>query len=537
MAELAPNELIRAVLRAPVDLLWNGGIGTYVKASGESHAMVGDRTNESVRIDADQLRCRVIGEGGNLGVTQRGRIEFALAGGRINTDAIDNSGGVDCSDREVNLKILLSRAVGNGDLTLKHRDQLLDEMADEVCGQVLANNDAQNETLTAAVAQAPGMVEAHQRLMAVLAERAGLDRDLEALPSDQVLATRQRSDRGLTRPELAVLLAFTKNLLADELVGSPLASDPSYDGTLVSYFPRQIQERYPDLVAAHPLRAELVATSVANQLVNRGGISMVHRLMGETSATVADIARAHTAATRIYDLDSTSDAIAELGPEVSVEVRTQLQLDVKRLGERAARWLLRNEPQPIDIEAVVATYSAPVHELHDIVARADDGPAPESEAKVAALTDAGVPDVLARRVAASGRAFGFLELSQVAARTAVDLHLVASISGALDDQLELSWLRQLLVDLPRTDHWETMARSALRDEFFREHAALTAAVLDHAGTGTPSTAEAAVEDWLGANAVTAGRCRQTFADIRASGVQDLARVSVAVRSLGQLTSG
>ncbi len=372
VAELPPNELIRAVLRAPVDLLWNGGIGTYVKASDESHAEVGDRTNETVRVDADQLRCRVIGEGGNLGVTQRGRIDFALAGGRINTDAIDNSGGVDCSDREVNLKILLSRAVGSGDLTRKHRDQLLDEMADEVCAQVLANNDAQNETLTAAVAQAPGMVEAHQRLMAVLAESAGLDRELEALPSDHDLAMRQSGDRGLTRPELAVLLAFTKNLLADDLVESPLASDPTYDGALLSYFPRQIQERYPDLVSAHPLRAELVATAVANQLVNRGGISMVHRLMRETSATVADIARAHTAASRIYDLDSLWGAIAELGPEIPADVRTRLQLDVKRLGERAARWLLRNEPQPIDIEAVVATYSAPVRELHDIVVGPDD---------------------------------------------------------------------------------------------------------------------------------------------------------------------
>ena len=535
--ELPPNELIRAVLRAPVDLLWNGGIGTYVKASEESHAEVGDRSNETVRIDADQLRCRVIGEGGNLGVTQRGRIEFALAGGRINTDAIDNSGGVDCSDREVNLKILLSRAVGSGDLTRKHRDQLLDEMADEVCAQVLANNDAQNETLTAAVAQAPGMVEAHQRLMAVLAEWAGLDRELEALPSDQDLATRQSGDRGLTRPELAVLLAFTKNLLADDLVESPLASDPTYDGALLSYFPRQIQERYPDLVSAHPLRAELVATAVANQLVNRGGISMVHRLMRETSATVADIARAHTAASRIYDLDSLWDAIAELGPEIPADVRTQLQLDVKRLGERAARWLLRNEPQPIDIEAVVATYSAPVRELHDIVVGADDPSAPESEANVAALTDAGVPDALARRVEASGRAFGFLELSQVAARTGVELRLVAAISSALDDQLELSWLRQLLVELPRTDYWETMARGALRDEFFREHAALTAVVLDHAGAGALPTAEAAVENWLHVNEVTAGRCRQTFDDIKASGVQDLARVSVAVRSLGQLTRG
>ncbi len=535
VTEITPNGLIRAVLRSPVDLLWNGGIGTYVKASTETHAEVGDRSNETVRVDADELRCRVVGEGGNLGVTQRGRIEYAIAGGRINTDAIDNSGGVDCSDREVNLKILLSQAVAGGDLTRKHRDQLLDEMADEVCAQVLANNDAQNETLTAALVQAPEMVEAHQRLMAMLTERAGLDRELEALPTDAELAARQNADRGLARPELAVLLAFTKNLLAAELVDSPLASDPTYDGALLAYFPRQIRERYPDLAVAHPLRAELVATAVANQLVNRGGISMVHRLMGETSATVADIARAHTAATRIYDLDTVWSSIDALGPEVPADVRTRMQLDVKRLGERAARWLLRNEPQPIDIGAVVATYSAPVRELHDIVAGSEDAPALDSEAKVEELVDAGVPDALARRVEASGPAFGFLELSRVAARTGVDLRLVAAISGALDDQLELSWLRRQLTELPRTDYWEAMARGALRDEFFREHAALTAAVLDHAGGRLQ--AEKSVKDWLDANAVTADRCRQTFADIRASGIQDLARVSVAVRSLNQLARG
>jgi glutamate dehydrogenase len=422
-------------------------------------------------------------------------------------------------------------------LTRKHRDQLLDAMADEVCAQVLANNDAQNETLTAAVAQSPGMVEAHQRLMTMLTDRANLDRELEALPTDSELDARQGDDRGLTRPELAVLLAFTKNLLAAELVRSPLSSDPTFDGPLLSYFPGQIKERYPALVLRHPLRAELVATVVANQLVNRGGISMVHRLTGETSATVADIARAHTAASRIYDLDTLWTSIAELDHGVPADVRTRLQLDVKRLGERAARWLLRNETQPIDIEAVVATYSGPVGELHDIVTGAEEEPSPETLEKVAALTAAGVPDDLARRVEATGAAFGFLELSQVASRTKVDLEVVAAISSVLDEELELSWLRQLLVELPRTDYWETMARGALRDEFFREHAALTAVVLEHDGSGDDRAAEAAVGAWLRDNAVTADRCRQTFADIKASGVQDLARVSVAVRSLSQLTRG
>ncbi len=532
--ELTPNQLIRAALTSPVDLLWNGGIGTYVKASTETHADVGDRTNEAVRVDADELRCRVVVEGGNLGVTQLARVEFASVGGRINTDAIDNSGGVDCSDHEVNLKILLSQAEAEGDLTRKHRDQLLLAMADEVCAQVLANNDAQNETLTAAVAQAPGMVEAHQRQMDVLAGRANLDRELEALPTDAQLDARRSRGRGLTRPELAVLLAFTKNLLAAELELSDLPSDPTFDRPLLSYFPGQIDELYSDLALRHPLRTELIATVVANQLVNRGGISMVHRLTGETSATVADIARAHTAAWRIYDLDPLWGSVAELDHRVKADVRTELQLDVKRLGERATRWLLRNEAQPIDIETMVATYAEPVRSLHDIVVGSAGDPPAEDGEKIDELVRHGVPEDLARRVEATGPAFGFLDLSQVAARTKVGLDTVAAISGALGEQLELWWLRQLVIDLPRTDYWETMARSALRDEFFREHATLTAAVLGFTGPDDSLAADAAVAEWLRSNAVTAERCRQTFADIRASGVHDLARVSVAVRSLSQL---
>jgi glutamate dehydrogenase len=523
---LSPAELIRAVLCAPVDLLWNGGIGTYVKASAETDAQVEDRANDAVRVDATELRCRVVGEGGNLGFTQRARIEFARAGGRINTDAIDNSGGVDCSDHEVNIKILLSKAVTNGDLTHKQRDQLLESMADEVCALVLENNVVQNEILTTAEVQAEGMVDVHLRLLDWLSERAGLDRELEALPSDPELLHRHIGGEGLSRPELAVLMAYTKNLLMDDIDESDLTEDPWFEQRLVQYFPRPLQEPYAELITQHPLRKELVSTLVANDLVNHGGISMTHRLMSETAASVPDVARAHLAAWRIYGLDQLHLRIRELGHSVPADVAIGMEQEVKRLAERAARWLLRNEAQPLDIARVIDTYGPPVETLTGIVSK---------DADCADALAAGVPEPLACRIGSLGAAYGFLDLSQVAARTGAPLEQVASIFASLDAELDLSWLRDRITSLPRSDHWESLARSALRDDFFRQHAELTAVVVARAQRAEDGDPADLVQGWLQRNAVAVDRCRRTFEGIRGDSARDLARVSVAVQAMSQLT--
>lgn len=532
---LTPNELIKAVLKAPVDLLWNGGIGTYVKATFETDAEVGDRANDHVRIDATDLRCKILAEGGNLGVSQAGRIEFARLGGRINTDAIDNSAGVDCSDHEVNIKILLSLAVRNGDLTRKHRDELLESMGTEVCDQVLENNYAQNETLATERVHAAGMVRVHERLMLWLERDAGLNREVEELPSTAELEARRASGEGLTLPELAVLLAYTKNLVMSELEETPLAADPMFDDLVLDYFPSALRETYAELILQHPLRAELVAMTVSNDMVNRGGISMVHRLMEETSATVEDIARAHLTSWDLYDLDPLWASVRGLGEGVPASTRTLLDLEIERLGERSSRWLLSNEAQPIDRNKVLKRYADAVRTLH---AEAADGDLPDDvEADVAKYVKDKVPRDLAEKIAALGPAFGFLDLTKVAVKTGSELAHVAALHGAVDERLNLSWLRELITELPRDNHWETMARSVLRDDYFREHAELTAVVLASASNETSSLEDvkATTDIWLGKHTLAVERCLRTFSDLESLERRDLSHASVAVRALSQLT--
>ena len=530
---LTPVELIRAVLRAPVDLLWNGGIGTYVKAATERHADVGDRANDAVRVDGRDLRCRVVGEGGNLGFTQRGRIEYARSGGRINTDAIDNSGGVDCSDHEVNLKILLDGLVAAGELTRRHRDELLLSLADEVCDHVLADNDAQTGALSSALAQAPGMVDVHVRHMHWLEREAGLDRELEFLPRDDELVERGMHGEGLSRPELAVLLAYTKNRITAELVASDLPDDAAFSGDLAGYFPRPVRERFAARLAAHPLRRELVATVVTNRLVNRAGLSMAHRIAEQTSAPMAEIARAHTAAWRIYDLDEVWDAIEALDLEVASGVQTAMVLDVKRVAERATRWILRNRPAPVDVEAAVAELQGPVATLAGLLPSVALGADHERLTATAAdLEAAGVPGTLAARVAGLQLADVALDLASTARRSGAPLEQVARVRFLLDDRLGLAWLRDRILELPRSDRWGSLARTALADDFRHETAAMTATVLTG---GTPDAdPEALVDAWLDGAAAGVARARAVLDDLRTAEVQDLARVSVALRELRQL---
>src|SRR5206468_702194 len=272
---LPPNELIRAMLRAPVDLLWNGGIGTFVKARSESHADVGDRSSDAIRVDSEELRCRVVGEGGNLGLTQRARIAFALRGGRVNMDAIDNSAGVDCSDHEVNIKILLDAIVAEGDLTEKQRNTLLAEMTDEVGELVLRDNYEQTQAISTSVAQAASMVDVHARYIRSLEQAGRLDRALEFLPDDDTLTERKAAGQGLTAPEFAILLSYTKIALYGELLASELPDDPDLAGELERYFPTAARQRFRTRLRRHPLRREIIAAQVTNSLVNRTGTTFV----------------------------------------------------------------------------------------------------------------------------------------------------------------------------------------------------------------------------------------------------------------------
>ncbi len=527
-----PNEVIRAILRAPVDLLWNGGIGTYVKAEAERHAEVGDKTNDAVRVDAADLRCRVVGEGRNLGLTQLARVEYALAGGRIFMDAIDNSAGVDCSDHEVNIKILLDSIVRAGDLTEKQRNALLAEMTDEVGALVLRDNYDQAQALATSLAQAASMAEVHERYLRSHEASGTLSRGLEFLPGDEALVERRGAGGGLTAPELAILLSYTKAALADELVASPAPDEAFFARELERYFPAALRERFAEEIARHPLRREIVASRVANELVNRAGTTFAFRLGDETGAGTADVARAYAAVREVFGLAGLWAEIEALDGVVPAEVQVSMTFAARILLERAARWILRNRPRPLDVEGIVARFAPGADELAGAVpGLLGESEAAAARAKAEALVGAGVPDELAARVAHLEALVPALDLVELADRSGLDLVAAATVYYELGARLELHWLRDRIVALPRGTRWEAMARAALRDDVYAEQAALAGAVV---GTCTEGDPRERVETWLDRHAAAAERCLRVLADIRSGGGLDLARLSVGVRELRNL---
>lgn len=363
VAKMTPADLMKAILQAPVDLLWNGGIGTYVKSSTESHADVGDKANDSIRVDGGELRVKVVGEGGNLGLTQLGRIEFAQRGGRINTDAIDNSAGVDTSDHEVNIKILLNTLVAEGDMTVKQRNKLLAQMTDEVGGLVLRNNYAQNVAISNALAQSKDMLHAQQRFMRHLVREGHLDRALEFLPTDRQIRERLSGGQGLTGPETAVLLAYTKITVADQLLHTSLPEDPYLRSLLHAYFPSALRKKFSDQIDGHALRREIITTVLVNDTVNTGGTSFLHRLREETGASLEEVVRAQTAARAIFNSSAVWDGVEALDNTVEAAVQTRIRLHSRRLVERGTRWLLNNRPQPLQLTETIEFFGTRVGEV------------------------------------------------------------------------------------------------------------------------------------------------------------------------------
>jgi glutamate dehydrogenase len=526
---LTPDELVSAILRAPVDLLWNGGIGTFVKASTESNADVGDRTNDPVRVDATELRARVVAEGGNLGFTQRARVEYALAGGRINTDAIDNSAGVDTSDHEVNIKILLQGAIATGALGTAARDPLLMEMTDAVADLVLADNEAQANALQIAAVEAAELVGVHARQMERLEQTAGLDRALEALPNAKVLQERHAAGLGLTSPELAVLLAYTKLELQRALVMSDVPDDPYLDANFVAYFPPSLRTGFDDALASHPLRREIVATIVANAVVNRAGISFLSRLCDETGLSLPVLARAHVIARDVFDAADTWAAVDALDLVVRASVQDEMFLVVRRLVERAARWLVRHS-EALALGPTVERFRpgvrAVVAELPELLVGAVGETA---EATAARFTAAGVSPELARKVAASDAALVALPAASLALDHDLDARAVAHIQFLLDDRLGLDRLRDRIAALPRADRWQAEARAALRDDLYESQYALTGAVLTETDPDRPP--DGRVDAWLDDHADAVTRYRTLVHDVEQADTADLAALAVVRRAL------
>ncbi|MET7698968.1 NAD-glutamate dehydrogenase [Streptomyces sp. NPDC005485] len=533
IVKMTPADLMKAILKAPVDLLWNGGIGTYVKASTETHADVGDKANDAIRVDGADLGVKVVGEGGNLGLTQLGRIEFAMQGGKINTDAIDNSAGVDTSDHEVNIKILLNAVVADGDMTVKQRNKVLAEMTDEVGGLVLRNNYAQNVAIANALAQSGSMLHAQQRFMRHLVREGHLDRALEFLPTDRQIRERLNSGQGLTGPETAVLLAYTKITVADELLATSLPDDPYLQGLLHAYFPTAVRDRLREQVDAHALRREIVTTVLVNDTVNTGGTSFLHRLREETGASLEEIVRAQTAARAIFNSSAVWDAVEALDNVVDAAVQTRIRLHSRRLVERGTRWLLNNRPQPLELSGTIRFFKDRVEQVWAELPKLLRGADLEWYQQIYdELTGAGVPDELATRVAGFSSAFPTLDIVAVADRVDKEPMAVAEVYYDLADRLRITQLMDRIIELPRSDRWQSMARASIREDLYAAHAALTSDVLA-VGNGT-STPEQRFKAWEEKNAAILGRARTTLEEIQSSDSFDLANLSVAMRTMRTL---
>lgn len=533
VSKMTPADLMQTILKAPVDLVWNGGIGTYIKAVSESNADVGDKANDAVRVNGEDLRAKVVGEGGNLGATQLGRIEFARSGGRINTDAIDNSAGVDTSDHEVNIKILLNGLVRDGDMTVKQRNKLLADMTDEVGALVLRNNYAQNVALSNASAQAPSLLHAQQRFMRRLERDGALDRALEFLPADRHIRELLSNGKGLSQPELAVLIAYTKITAADELISTVLPDDPHLQKLVHAYFPSELRERFPEAVDGHALRREIITTVLVNDTVNTAGSTFLHRLREETGASIEEIVRAQFTAREIFGLSRVWDAVEALDNKVAADVQTRIRLHSRRLVERGARWLLGNRPQPVAIAETIEGFRDGVARVWDELPKMLKGADLDWYHSILdELTAAGVPDELAVRVAGFSSAFPALDIVAIADRTGQDPLEVAEVYYDLADRLRITQLMDRIIELPRADRWQSMARASIREDLYAAHAALTSDVLS-VGNGS-STPEERFLAWESKNAAILARSRSTLEEIQGSDAFDLANLSVAMRTMRTL---
>ena len=539
VTKCSPAELMKAILQAPVDLLWNGGIGTYVKAGTESHAEVGDKANDAIRVDGGQLRVRVVGEGGNLGLTQRGRIEFARAGGKVNTDALDNSAGVDCSDHEVNIKVFLDHLVSEGRLDPKQRNELLVQMTDDVSEHVLADNYDQNEVLGVSRAHAAPMLTVHARLVADLEQRNGLDRKLEALPDADGFRALEKAGDGLTSPELATLLAHVKLALKDDVLASDLPDLDAFARRLPEYFPAPLRERFGDRVTAHPLRREIITTMLVNEVVDGAGVSYAFRLAEEMSASATDAMRAYVVASGVYDLPALVREIRALDNVVPCDVADQMMLEARRLLDRASRWLLSNRPQPLAVGAELSRFAAPVQQLAGRVLTLLRGREREFViSETEKLIGRGVPAELAGRVSGMLNTFCLLDvidIAELAEREGATAGVershqeTAELYYALSEHLDIDQYLSSVSALERGNRWHALARLALRDDLYGSLRAITVDVLRNSDPG--DTADGKIAKWEASNASRLERARSSLAEIRGASRLDLPTLSVAARQV------
>jgi glutamate dehydrogenase len=530
--EMAPPNLVRAILRAPVDLLFNGGIGTYVKAETESDADVGDRANDPVRLNGNQVRAKVIGEGGNLGVTARGRVEFDLCGGRINTDAMDNSAGVDCSDHEVNIKILVDSLITAGKVNPGERSQLLESMTDEVAELVLADNADQNDLIGTSRANAPSLLPVHADQIRYLAAERGLNRELEALPSDKEIARRLEAGLGLTSPELATLMAHVKLALKDELLRTDLPDQEVFASRLPRYFPSPLRDRFGPAIRSHQLRREIVTTMLVNDLVDTAGISYDYRVAQDIGVSPVDAVRTYVATDAVFGVGQLWHSIR--AADVPIAVSDRMTLDTRRLIDRAGRWFLNYRPQPLAVGAEINRFAKTVGALTPRMSewlRGDDKAIVEKEA--GEFVAQGASEHLGYMVATGLYRFSLLDIIDIADIEDHDPAEVADTYFALMDRLGTDGLLTAVSELPRSDRWHSLARLAIRDDIY---ASLRSLCFDVLAIAEPDeSADEKIAEWEHTSASRVERARRTLTEIYESGQKDLATLSVAARQIRRMT--
>jgi glutamate dehydrogenase len=538
VSALSPDELISAILAAPVDLLWNGGIGTYVKASSETHADAGDRSNDAVRIDAARLRARVIGEGGNLGLTQAARIEYSLGGGLMNTDFIDNSAGVDTSDHEVNIKILLADAIRDGALPAAGRHELLEDMTGEVAALVLRHNYGQNMALAVARSQAPSLLHVHARYLRKLIRDKRLNPEQDGVPGEREIAERRSSGGGLTNPELALLLAHTKIAAAEDVLASSLPDDPYLRRVLDAYFPEPLQARFADRMMTHRLRREIITTSVVNEMIDTSGTTFLFRLIEETGASVPDLTRAWLVAREVFDMPAFWYQVEALeASQVGLPAQITLLLEGRKLTERAVRWLLHNRRPPFDLQATVGFFADGVRTVRSGIPKLLTGrDLAGFEERRDSYLDLGVPLEAAERVAAMVSAYSAFDIVQVASSAGRGIQETAEVYFDLADRLQITRLRDRITALPREDRWSTMARAALRDDLYAAHASLAADVLGASGPDGSATPEERLVSWASRNESAVTMAAQTLGEIWESERFTFTTLSVALRAVRTLVA-
>ncbi len=526
---LRPNELISAILKAPVELLWNGGIGTYVKASGESNAEVGDRSNDSLRVNGRDLQCQVVGEGGNLGFTQAGRIEYARFGGRINTDAIDNSAGVDSSDREVNIKIPLNVLMKEGGLQRGVRDKLLSSMTRDVASHVLRTNYLQSQAISLMERTAAARLDEHANLIRTLERNGLLKRRLEGLPDDDELTERRNRGQGLYRPELAVLLSYSKLALYPEVVASPVPDEEWLKRELQDYFPQALQKKYGKALDAHRLGREIIATVLTNQVANHMGAPFCHRLAEEQGMGISRVVRAFYEASRIFDAQSLWDEVEALDNKVSAEVQMRMHERIIGLLKHAVNWLLYDRSG--SIRETIERYADGVASLEASLKRSMTAVYREEwDRSVSDMEAQGLPRRAAERMANTKVLGSALDIVRLTQEVGKPLDEVATVYFGVGERFSVPWLLGAIVALKVDSRWQALARATLRDDVYRLHSILTARVLGFNG----SKANARLDAWEKHFPHQVNFALNRIQELKHSNVTDFMGLAVAVRELRKL---